>query len=86
MCGCEFDVHIIFCGLPFLGMSTSKGKLLAAILYPEQMLFKYDEELPVVVILLLLYAIVCFIISVIFMVCQSIFILWRIQAVPYWII
>ncbi|MCO5592424.1 hypothetical protein L7F22_046427 [Adiantum nelumboides] len=49
------------------GMSTSKGKLLSAILYPEQMLFKYDEELPVVVILLLLYAFVCFIIAIVFM-------------------
>ncbi|KAI5068179.1 hypothetical protein GOP47_0016524 [Adiantum capillus-veneris] len=49
------------------GMSTSKGNLLSAILYPEQMLFKYDEELPVVVILLLLYAFVCFIIAIIFM-------------------
>ncbi|KAH7290535.1 hypothetical protein KP509_30G052400 [Ceratopteris richardii] len=49
------------------GMSTSKGKLLAAILYPEQMVFKYDEELPVVVILLLIYALVCFSIALLFL-------------------
>lgn len=59
--------HEVLAVVTATGMSTSKGKLLAAILYPEQMLFKYDEELPVVVILLLLYAIVCFIISLFFM-------------------
>ncbi|KAH9540758.1 hypothetical protein CY35_14G023000 [Sphagnum magellanicum] len=48
------------------GMSTSKGKLLSSILYPEKMLFKYDEELPIVVMLLLAYAFVCFIISIVF--------------------
>eukprot|EP00249_Psilotum_nudum_P025155 c29394_g1_i2 orf=541-4356(-) len=48
------------------GVATSKGELLSAILYPEKLLFKYDEELPIVVTLLLLYAIVCFTISIIF--------------------
>nr|PNR41660.1 hypothetical protein PHYPA_019065 [Physcomitrium patens] len=48
------------------GMATSKGKLLASILYPEKMLFKYDEELPVVVLLLLAYGIICFVISIFF--------------------
>eukprot|EP00250_Pteridium_aquilinum_P014895 c22269_g1_i1 orf=370-4158(-) len=59
--------HDVLAVVTETGMSTSKGKLLAAILYPEQMLFKYDEELPVVVVLLLLYAIVCFIIALFFM-------------------
>jgi MFS-type transporter involved in bile tolerance (Atg22 family) len=49
-------------------MSTSKGELLSSILYPEKMLFKYDEELPIVVLLLLAYAFVCFIISIVFQV------------------
>jgi hypothetical protein len=49
-------------------MATSKGELLAGILYPEKMLFKYDEELPVVVLLLLTYGIICFVISLVFQV------------------
>ncbi|KAG0585432.1 hypothetical protein KC19_2G011200 [Ceratodon purpureus] len=48
------------------GMATSKGELLASILYPEKMLFKYDEELPIVVLMLLAYGIICFIISIFF--------------------
>lgn len=59
--------HDVLAVVTATGMSTSKGKLLAAILYPEQMLFRYDEELPVVVFLLLSYAIICFTISVIFL-------------------
>lgn len=50
-------------------MSTSKGRLLSMILFPEQMVFKYDEELPIVVGLLLCYAAVCFAMSLIFQVC-----------------
>jgi len=59
--------------LPSSGMATSKGELLASILYPEKMLFKYDEELPIVVLLLLTYGIVCFAISIVFQVrvCSS---------------
>jgi len=49
-------------------MATSKGELLASILYPHKMLFKYDEELPIVVLLLLVYGIVCFAISIVFQV------------------
>ncbi|KAJ7537387.1 hypothetical protein O6H91_11G004100 [Diphasiastrum complanatum] len=48
------------------GMATSKGELLSGILYPQILVFKYDEELPVVVLFLIAYAIVCFIISIIF--------------------
>lgn len=40
------------------------------ILFPEQMVFKYDEELPIVVGLLLCYAAVCFAVSLIFQVCK----------------
>lgn len=49
-------------------MSTSKGKLLSAILFPEPMVFKYDEELPIVMLLLLSYAAVCFALSLFFQV------------------
>ncbi|KAH7415779.1 hypothetical protein KP509_14G060200 [Ceratopteris richardii] len=59
--------HDVLAFVTATGMSTSKGKLLAAILYPEQMVFKYDEELPVVVILLLIYALVCFSIALLFL-------------------
>lgn len=47
-------------------MATSKGDLLSTILYSPQMMFKYDEELPIVVTLLLCYAIVVFGISLAF--------------------
>ena len=45
-------------------MDTSKGDLLAAILFPSAMVFKYDEELTVVITLLMLYAVLCFGLSV----------------------
>ncbi|BBN18845.1 hypothetical protein MPTK1_8g05990 [Marchantia polymorpha subsp. ruderalis] len=48
------------------GMKTSKGQLISSILYPEKMLFKYDEELPLVVTLLVIYGMVCFAISLYF--------------------
>lgn len=53
------------------GMSTSKGRLLSTILFPEQMVFKYDEELPIAVGLLLSYAVVCFGLSLLFQVSSS---------------
>eukprot|EP01062_Namystynia_karyoxenos_P046569 TRINITY_DN3495_c0_g1_i1.p1 TRINITY_DN3495_c0_g1~~TRINITY_DN3495_c0_g1_i1.p1 ORF type:complete len:1335 (+),score=358.47 TRINITY_DN3495_c0_g1_i1:74-4078(+) len=48
------------------GASTGKGDLLKLILFPNKMVFKYNEELPVVVALLSLYAIVMFILAIIF--------------------
>ncbi|BBN19120.1 hypothetical protein MPTK1_8g08050 [Marchantia polymorpha subsp. ruderalis] len=48
------------------GMGTSKGALLSTILYPERMIFKYDEELPIVFLCLLCYSVVCFVISLLF--------------------
>lgn len=48
------------------GMATSKGDLLAAILFPKAMLFKYDEELPVVLVLLILYAAMCAVLAIVF--------------------
>jgi magnesium-transporting ATPase (P-type) len=64
-------MHIFFsCNLVVVqsGMDTSKGKLLSTILFPEQMIFKYDEELPIVVLMLLCYAAVCFALSLVFQV------------------
>jgi hypothetical protein len=49
-------------------MATSKGDLLAAILFPKTMLFKYDEELPVVVLLLVVYAAICAVLAIVFQV------------------
>jgi cation-transporting ATPase 13A3/4/5 len=46
------------------GMDTSKGDLLAVILFPSAMVFKYDEEMPVVITLLLLYSVACFILAI----------------------
>ncbi|EFJ32188.1 hypothetical protein SELMODRAFT_439526 [Selaginella moellendorffii] len=48
------------------GMNTSKGQILSSILYPQKMIFKYDEELPIVAFFLVLYGIVCFAISIVF--------------------
>ena len=36
------------------GIATGKGELIASILYPAAMVFKYDEELPIVVFVLAL--------------------------------
>ena len=53
-------------GRPFscAGMATSKGELMSSILFPQAMVFKYDEELPIVVALMLTYALVCAMICV----------------------
>ena len=42
---------------------TSKGQLISTILYPEQLRFRYEEELEVVILLLLIYGIVAFAMS-----------------------
>ena len=46
------------------GTWTSKGQLVASILFPEQLRFKYEEEMEVVVLLLLLFAIVSFVLVI----------------------
>lgn len=38
------------------GVNTQKGQLLLLILHPPKLLFKYDEQLPVVVAFLIIYA------------------------------
>ena len=45
------------------GINADKGQLISQILHPTPMSFKYDEELPLVVAMLLVYAAVCFIMS-----------------------
>ena len=35
-------------------MATSRGQLMSAILFPAPMVFKYDEELPIVIALMVL--------------------------------
>ena len=52
-------------------MQTGKGELLSEILYPQKMLFKYDEELIVVLIMLFAYAGVCAILSIIIQVVKG---------------
>jgi cation-transporting ATPase 13A3/4/5 len=49
------------------GINTSKGDILAAILFPTRMTFRYDEELPAAVFLLFLYSIFAFVLSVYFL-------------------
>eukprot|EP01062_Namystynia_karyoxenos_P046573 TRINITY_DN3495_c0_g3_i2.p1 TRINITY_DN3495_c0_g3~~TRINITY_DN3495_c0_g3_i2.p1 ORF type:complete len:1321 (+),score=488.44 TRINITY_DN3495_c0_g3_i2:105-4067(+) len=48
------------------GAATGKGDLLKLILFPAKMVFKYDEELPVVVAMLGLFSMVVVTISIIF--------------------
>jgi magnesium-transporting ATPase (P-type) len=48
------------------GSATSKGALVSAILFPEELRFKYEEELEVVICLLLCYGIFAFILVVYF--------------------
>eukprot|EP00658_Telonema_sp_P-2_P012704 TRINITY_DN14834_c0_g1_i2.p1 TRINITY_DN14834_c0_g1~~TRINITY_DN14834_c0_g1_i2.p1 ORF type:complete len:1308 (+),score=380.72 TRINITY_DN14834_c0_g1_i2:208-4131(+) len=48
------------------GINANKGQLISTILHPTPMTFKYDEELPLVVSMLLVYAAVCFILSIYF--------------------
>ena len=43
------------------------GELISSILYPPVMTFKYDEELPILMLLLVLYAVVVFVVAVVFM-------------------
>ena len=54
-----------------VGMSTSKGDLLSEILYPQAMVFKYDEELIVVLLMIFTYAGVCAILSIIIQVVKG---------------
>lgn len=47
------------------GTGTTKGQLIATILYPEKFIFKYEEELEVTICFLLLYGLVAFPLSLI---------------------
>lgn len=46
------------------GIQTGKGQLISHILYPQRILFKYDEELPVVAAVLIVYALIVFPIAI----------------------
>ena len=48
------------------GMTTSRGRLMSTILFPAPMVFKYDEELPIVIALMVLYAIPCAVCTIAF--------------------
>lgn len=50
----------------FVGMATSRGQLMSSIIFPAPMVFKYDEELPIVVALMVLYAIPCAVCTIAF--------------------
>ena len=50
------------------GIQTGKGQLISHILYPQRILFKYDEELPVVAAVLIVYALIVFPIAIWFQV------------------
>ena len=49
------------------GIGTGKGELVASILHPVRLVFKYDEELPVVVAILIGYGALCFSIAIFLM-------------------
>lgn len=46
------------------GVRTSKGQLVASILFPEKISFRYEEELSVVICFLLIYGLVLFALSI----------------------
>jgi magnesium-transporting ATPase (P-type) len=46
----------VTCVVTATGISTSKGKLVSAILYPRKLTFSYDVELAVVISILALYS------------------------------
>ena len=50
------------------GIQTGKGQLISHILYPQKILFKYDEELPVVAGILIIFALIIFPIAIWFQV------------------
>ena len=50
----------------FVGMATSRGQLMSSIIFPAPMVFKYDEELPIVIGLMVLYAIPCAVCTIAF--------------------
>ncbi|KAK3240845.1 hypothetical protein CYMTET_49348 [Cymbomonas tetramitiformis] len=49
-----------------MGARRAAGRLLSSMLYPRKVMFKYDEELRVVFAMLLLFAIVCFALTITF--------------------
>lgn len=50
------------------GIQTSKGQLISHILYPQKLVFKYNEELPIVAGLLIVFALIVFPIAIWFQV------------------
>ncbi|KAL3158258.1 hypothetical protein ABBQ38_010509 [Trebouxia sp. C0009 RCD-2024] len=48
------------------GMATSRGQLMSTIIFPAPMVFKYDEELPIVIALMILFAIPCAVLTIVF--------------------
>jgi len=50
----------------FVGMATSRGQLMSSIIFPAPMVFKYDEELPIVIALMVLYAVPCAVCTIAF--------------------
>jgi magnesium-transporting ATPase (P-type) len=67
--------HVVFAGTRVLAgtaealvvataVNTAKGKLLASVLFPTLMMFKYDEEYPIAYFFLHSFAFVAFVASV----------------------
>ena len=50
------------------GIQTGKGQLISHILYPQRILFKYDEELPIVAGVLIIFALIVFPVAIWFQV------------------
>ncbi|DBA79899.1 TPA: hypothetical protein ACH3X1_008117 [Trebouxia sp. C0004] len=51
--------HEVLAVVTATGMATSRGQVMSSIIFPAPMVFKYDEELPIVIGLMVLYAIPC---------------------------
>ncbi|KAL0038469.1 hypothetical protein WJX77_007492 [Trebouxia sp. C0004] len=52
--------HEVLAVVTATGMATSRGQVMSSIIFPAPMVFKYDEELPIVIGLMVLYAIPSF--------------------------
>ncbi|DBB17796.1 TPA: hypothetical protein ACH3X3_002824 [Trebouxia sp. C0006] len=60
------DSHEVLAVVTATGMATSRGQLMSSIIFPAPMVFKYDEELPIVIALMVLYAIPCAVCTIAF--------------------
>jgi predicted P-type ATPase len=60
----EKDFEIVEACVTATASSTNKGQIVSAILFPEKLRFRYEEELEVVIVLLLMFSVVAFVLVI----------------------